>query len=117
MKVFGLQLNVWDFDAAIEFYCDALGFEIENESYLPGILHIKKYDFRIIFYKIEKILSIGNIPRHVLNIETENLSRDVDRLKGMGVRFMMENVQYCPVADYIEITDPFENIIDLVQLH
>jgi catechol 2,3-dioxygenase-like lactoylglutathione lyase family enzyme len=116
MKVFGLQLNVWDFDAAIAFYCDALGFEIENETFLPEILHIKKDDFRIIFYKVEKTSSMDEIPRFVLNIETDFLSRDVERLKNMGIRFVMEDIQYCPVADYIEIVDPFKNVIDLVQL-
>lgn len=117
MKVFGLQLNVWDFDAAISFYCDALGFEIENKEFLPEILHIKKDGFRIILYKIEKALNMEEIPRFVLNIETSFLSKDVERLKGMGVRFLMEDIQYCPVADYIEIVDPFENVIDIVQLH
>ncbi len=116
MKVFGLQLNVWDFDAAKSFYCDALGFEIENETFLPEILHVKKGDFRIIFYKIEKSENTESNARFVLNIETDSIVEDVEKLKSKGVRFVTEEIQYCPVADYVEILDPFDNVIDIVKL-
>ena len=116
MNVFGLQLNVWDFDAAKSFYCDALGFEVENETHLPEILHLKNDGFRIILYKVEQAFNTEVSPRFVLNIETKSLSKEVERLKNMGFHFETETIQYCPVADYIEVLDPFGNAIDLVQL-
>lgn len=116
MKVFGLQLNVWDFDAAIAFYCDALGFEIENDAHLPEILHIKKGDFRIVFYKINDVLSEESLPHFILDFETNDIKGDVERLKNIGVDFLSEEIQQHPIADYIEMLDPFKNVINIVQL-
>lgn len=116
MKVFGLQLNVWDFDAAIEFYCNALGFEIENESYLPEILHVKKDGFRIIFYKIDEVLLEENLPHFLIDLETNNIQKEVDKLKSIGIKFLSEEIQQHPIADYIEVLDPFKNVINIVQL-
>ncbi|UTV30654.1 VOC family protein [Photobacterium atrarenae] len=118
MEVFGLQLNVSDIDLAASFYCNSLGFEVENKSFLPELLHIRKNSVRIILYKVSEVAPqpANDDPRFVLNMETANLQEEVERLKKLDVHFLTPDVQHCPASSYVTVLDPFDNAIDIVQL-
>ena len=103
---------VRDIDAAREFYCDKLGFEVVAE-YGDCILQMKHEG---IVFVVEEIQ--GDFPEEpctVIATPTDNLEAEMDRLRGLGVTFIHDTPQPFPAGMFAAYRDPSGNLLELIE--
>ncbi len=108
--VVGVYVN--DLAAAKQFYCDVLGFEVEQE-FGDCIVQLKNNGVPFILQKIEN--GYPENTTHVLNISVGNLMDRMKELRGKGVEFLHSEPQACPVGIYAGLKDPEGNLLELLE--
>jgi catechol 2,3-dioxygenase-like lactoylglutathione lyase family enzyme len=123
-----IALVVRDYDEAIDFYVNKLGFDLLDDTYQPA--QDKRWvvvappgggGTTILLAKASKPEQepfVGNQAggRVFLFLNTDDFWRDVERLRGHGVRFVREPKQedYGLVAVFADL---YGNLWDLLQLN
>lgn len=120
-----VTLLVPDYDEGIRFYCDALGFELVEDTELSAgkrwvlVAPPRTPGTRLLLAKAttaEQTAAIGNQAggRVLLFLYTSNFERDHARFLSKGVQFLEEprTEKYGLVAVF---SDPFGNKWDLIQ--
>ena len=117
-KVSAVQINVHDIDSAIRFYCEVLGFEIENREHYPKVISLKHEGVLLLLSQAEVPTRV-DYPKQaqtLLNFRVnEDLCSLVARLKKKGVAFLAEAPSPCPVGRFIPFVDPSGNVHELVE--
>lgn len=124
MRLFQITLVVPDYDAAISFYRDQMGFELVEDSALGGgkrwvVLRPGPGGADLLLARAAndaQRAAIGNQAggRVYLFLESDDFSADYARLKSAGVVFLEEprHETYGSVAVF---RDPFGNKWDLIE--
>lgn len=124
MRLFQITLVVPDYDAAISFYRDQMGFELVEDSDLGGgkrwvVVRPGAGGADLLLARATddaQRAAIGNQAggRVYLFLESENFGSDYMRLQSAGVEFLEEprHETYGSVAVF---RDPFGNKWDLVE--
>ncbi len=120
MKSFAvIGIYVDDIDKAKEFYCDTLGFEIENIYEDGCILQMKSEGPTIIVEKAER-------PSHavypggsqvVLCIATDDIEKTLRKFRREGVNFIHDEPQPFVAGQFMAMRDPAGNVLELIQFH
>jgi len=123
MATVSVRYIVDDVDAAIEFYCDNLGFE-EVMHPAPGFAMLARGDLRLALSAPGgpggggQAMPDGTVPRpggwNRLMLEVDDLETDVRTLRGRGVRFRNHLVVGVG-GQQILVEDPAGNAIELFE--
>ena len=114
-----IGIYVDDMDKAVEFYCKKLGFK-EAERYDDGcIVRLENQGPPVILEKVEKAVKI-EYPGHsqvVLGVETDNIEKTSEELKGQGVEFLHNKPQAFVAGHVMAMRDPSGNVLELLQFN
>ena len=106
-------------DKAVEFYCKKLGFK-EAARYDDGcIIRLENEGPPVILEKVEKAGRI-EYPGHsqvVLGVETDNIEKTSEELKGKGVEFLHNKPQAFVAGHVMAMRDPSGNVLELLQFN
>ena len=112
--VSAIQFNVHDLDAAITFYCDRLGFELDIKRHYPALVTLKNKGFYLILNKVDRPRQPGypDEAQTVVNFRVPDLAA---LMADPALHFLQDEPQPCPVGRYAALADPSGNIMELVQ--
>jgi len=114
-SVIGIYVD--DIDKAKEFYCDALGFEVEN-TYNDGCIIQLKSDGPTVI--LEKVVKPANAvypggSQVVLCVATDNIEKTSKEFREKGVNFLHDGPQPFVAGRFMAMKDPAGNILELLQ--
>ena len=125
MATVNVRYIVQDVDAAIAFYGDLLGFDVEMHP-APGFAMLSRGDLRLLLNTPRGgggagvPMPDGREPEpggwNRIQIEVEDIERDVEDLRSSGARFRNEIVSGV-AGKQILLDDPSGNPIELFQAH
>ena len=125
MATVNVRYIVQDVDAAIAFYGDLLGFDVEMHP-APGFAMLSRGDLRLLLTTPRGgggagvPMPDGREPEpggwNRIQIEVDDIERDVDGLRSSGARFRNEIVSGV-AGKQILLDDPSGNPIELFQAH
>ena len=125
MATVNVRYIVQDVDAAIAFYGDLLGFDVEMHP-APGFAMLSRGDLRLLLNTPRGgggagvPMPDGREPEpggwNRIQIEVDNIERDVEGLRSSGARFRNEIVSGV-AGKQILLDDPSGNPIELFQAH
>ena len=122
MSQISVRYIVKDVDAAIHFYTAMLGFQVDIHA-APGFARLSKGDLQLLLNRpgaggAGQAMSNGQAPApggwNRFQIEVEDLSATVEKLKGAGCRFRNEIV-IGNGGKQILLEDPSGNPIELFE--
>ena len=122
MDTVSVRYIVADVEAAVAFYCDLLGFEVDIHP-APGFARLSRGPLRLLLNMpgaggAGKSTSRGETPApggwNRIQLEVADLEAEVDRLKAAGGRFRNEIVQGNG-GKQILIEDPSGNPTELFE--
>lgn len=123
MATVGVRYIVEDVDAAINFYCDKLGFH-EDMHPAPTFAMLSQGDLRLVLSAPSgpggggQAMADGSTPQpggwNRFQLEVADLEAMVERLRGTGARFRNEIVTGVG-AKQILLEDPSGNLIELFE--
>lgn len=114
-SVIGIYVD--DIDKAKEFYCDALGFEVES-TYNDGcIIQLKSEGPTVILEKVDKPANSGypDGSQVVLCVATDNIEKRSKELKAKGVNFLHDGPQPFVAGRFMAMKDPAGNTLELLE--
>ncbi len=114
-SVIGIYVD--DIDRAKEFYCDSLGFVVEN-TYDDGcIIQLKSEGPTITLEKVDKpanpVYPGGS--QVVLCVATDNIEKRSKELKAKGVNFLSDTPQPFAAGRFMAMKDPAGNTLELLE--
>jgi len=112
-----VQLHASDMDTPLDFYAGTLGFSVASRELYPEIVKLRHEALPIVLYRVEAVsaLPYRSAGQTIINIETDDLQRELDRLLALGVEVIHHTPVPCPVGVYAGIRDPFGNILELLE--
>ena len=120
-----VTLVVPDYDQAIEFYCQALGFTLAEDTNLGGgkrWVRVVPSDGGTGFLLAEAVgadqeAAIGNQTggRVAFFLQTNNFARDYAAFKAKGLAFL-EQPRHQAYGSIVVFQDPFRNKFDLIEM-
>ncbi|MGB0578464.1 MAG: VOC family protein [Limisphaerales bacterium] len=122
-----VALVVRDYDEAIDFYVNTLGFKLIEDNYIPaqdkrwvlvappGARETKLLLARAVGPEQESRIGNQTGGRVFLFLHTDDFHRDYERFRSKGVEFVRDpkDESYGTVAVF---TDPYGNLWDLLEL-
>ena len=119
-----LTLFVRDYDEAVEFYTEKLGFvKVADKEMAPGIRLVavapNKDSETIIMFekpvsKKEKEMVGKQFTNMLVQLETDNLDETYERMKEKGVTFV-EKITNAPWGKQTVFQDLYGNLFDLLE--
>jgi len=109
-----MGVYVDDIKKAEEFYCNQLGYEIE-ERYGATIIELKTDGVPIVLDEIQG--AYPEKPCTAMGIRTENLEAEIERLKSNGVDLIFDTPQPFPVGRFTAFRDHLGNLIELLEFN
>ena len=125
-KIGHINILVKDFDEAIEFYTQKMGFELLSDkswghgqrwvALAPAGSHEPKISFSLADSE-QMLARVGSqVGNHILfTIETDDCRRDYERMRDRGVNFLGEPQEMFYGTDVI-FEDLYGNKFDLIQV-
>ncbi|HEU5110304.1 MAG TPA: VOC family protein [Micromonosporaceae bacterium] len=116
-RITAVQINVDDLDKAIDFYVDKLGFDVETKRYYPQSVKLAQPHFSLLLYKVNDSsrLEYPSAARVLVNVETDDLDRDIAGLLAQDVEVIHPEPVRCPVGRYAAVRDPAGNVLELIE--
>ena len=114
-----IQINVTEMDSALDFYTGALGFRVTSREHYPQIVKLEHAAVPLLLYKVEREASdkYRDGAQTIVNIATDDLGRDLARMRNLGIHVVHDEPQPCPVGVHAAIRDPSGNVLELVEYH
>lgn len=120
-----ISLVVPDYDEAIEFYVNILGFKLVEDTDLGDgkrwvvVAPTESSETALLLAKasgVEQVAAVGNQTggRVFLFLNTDDFNAEYDRLLSLGVDFLEKPIDE-PYAKVVVFQDPFGNKWDLLQ--
>ena len=111
-----------DVPAAMRFYTTLLGFTVERDA-SPAFAAVVRDGVRLLLSGVgcsgRRPLTVGRqeIPGvwNRVHLEVSNIAEEVERLRGAGVPFRMEEIVTGPGGAQIILDDPSGNPVELFQ--
>ena len=124
MIVAAVALLVREYEEAIAFYRDALGFRVVEDTQLPRKRWVRmragEGGAELLLSRAigDQVASIGNQAggRVFLFLHTRDFDRDVERLRAANVR-ITEGPQAASFGRFVVLEDLYGNRIDLIEPH
>lgn len=122
MATISVRYIVTDVDEAIPFYTEFLGFQVEMHP-APGFASLSRGDLRLLLNRpgaggAGQAMPDGQVPTpggwNRIQLEVEDLSATVERLRGAGCRFRNEIVNGNG-GKQILVEDPSGNPLELFE--
>ncbi|MCL6452167.1 MAG: VOC family protein [Alicyclobacillus sp.] len=113
-----INIYVSDLERARKWYCDVLGFEIAQD--LPPLAMELRHDgITLLLHKAERSArnQFWTDSMITLALATDDIRRDIERFRTMGVEILHDEPQFSPFGDWIAFNDPFGNVLELVQFN
>ncbi len=112
-----IQINVTDMDRAVDFYSGKLGFPVASREHYPQIVKLQHESVPLLLYKVDREAHVDypDGAQTLINLETDDLRRDLESLRSQGVDVIQDSPVDCPVGIYAGIRDPFGNVLELVE--
>lgn len=113
---------VSDVDAAVRFYCEMLGFQVDMRP-APGFARLSNENLQLMLNRpgaggAGQAMPDGQMPTpgawNRIQIEVQNLQATVQRLKAAGCLFRNEIVEGTG-GKQILLNDPYGNAVELFQ--
>lgn len=116
-RIAAVQINVDDMDKAVDFYVGLLGFSVESMQHYPQIVKLKASAFSLLLFNVNRPcrLAYPDVAMTLVNIETDDLRSDLERLRRLGVELLHDRPMPCPVGVYAAIRDPAGNVLELLE--
>ncbi|MFX0108177.1 MAG: VOC family protein [Candidatus Hodarchaeota archaeon] len=111
-----IGVYVHNMDEALDFYCNKLGFEVARK-YDDCLIHLKNEGPPLILETVDE----SNSPRYpgssqvVLCVETKDIEEESNRLRELGVDFVIDSPQPFPAGRFMAMRDPSGNVIELLE--
>lgn len=118
LRLAGLKIKVPDMDEALAFYRDVLGFEVLSDARYPASVALKSDDLPLTLERATDPAetSAPQTARAKLSLESYDLLATMERLKGLGVTFLVDppepygyNEEGVPLGLSTWLRDPFGN--------
>ena len=119
-----ITLFVRDYDEALKFYTDKLGFvKVADEELAPGVRWVavaptRKSETIIVFEKATRkgeVQAIGKqLTNMLIQLETDNLDEMYKTMKSRGVEFV-EEPKVAPWGKQAVFKDLYGNLFDLLE--
>ena len=112
-----IGIYVDDINKAKKFYCDTLGFEVEN-SYNDGcILQLKSEGPTVILEEVDKPSKAvyPGAAQVVLCVATDNIEKTSEEYREKGVNFLHEGPQPFVAGRFMAMKDPAGNTLELLE--
>jgi lactoylglutathione lyase len=112
-----IGIYVDDIDKAKEFYCGALGFEIEN-TYNDGCILQMKSDGPTVIVELVDNPSNAVYPggsQVVLCVATDNIEKTSQEFRDKGVNFLHDGPQPFVAGRFMAMKDPAGNTLELLE--
>ena len=112
-----IGIYVDDIDQAKEFYCDALGFEIENTYNNGCILQMKSEGPTVIVELVDKPSNAvyPGVSQVVLCVATDNIEKTSKEFREKGVNFIHDEPQPFVAGRFMAMKDPAGNTLELLE--
>jgi predicted enzyme related to lactoylglutathione lyase len=116
IRTHGVKINVDDMDKALSFYCDKLGFEVEDRRHYPQQVFLKTGDrVKLILNAVKKLRRSDPEDTKVsVTLQVNDLDQSIARMKSLGVEFAENEKRKEGVGFAISIRDPFGRSISLM---
>lgn len=116
IRAYGVKINVTDMDKALRFYCDKLGFEIEDRAQYPQQIFLKTDDpIKLILNRVNKLhRSDPNDSAVSFTLQVNDLDQAITRMKSQGVEFAEKDRRKEGVGYAQSIRDPFGRSISMM---
>ncbi|MGY5858809.1 MAG: VOC family protein [Candidatus Thorarchaeota archaeon] len=112
-----IGIYVDDIEKAKQFYCDALGFEIEN-SYNDGCILQMKSEGPTVIVELADKPSNAVYPggsQVVLCVATDNIEKTSEEFRKKGVNFLHDGPQPFVAGRFMAMKDPAGNTLELLE--
>ncbi len=115
LRTYGVKINVTDMIKAHEFYCNQLGFEIEQKINNDFTLLRSRDNNKIFLHKVPLLLPEGNKETTAsVTFQVNDLDKSITSLKAKGVDFGDAKKRKEGVGYAIDIKNPFSKDISLM---
>jgi len=122
MSRVGIRYIIDDVPAAIRFYTTLLGFTLEHDA-SPAFASVERDGVRLLLSgdgsSGKRPLPDGSLQVpggwNRVHLEVDDLAADVERLRGAGVTFRMDDIITGPGGAQIILDDPSGNPVELFQ--
>ncbi|MFW9927524.1 MAG: VOC family protein [Candidatus Thorarchaeota archaeon] len=112
-----IGIYVDDIDKAREFYCDTLGFDVEN-TYDDGcIIQLKSDGPTVILEEVDKPSNAvyPGVSQVVLCVATDNIEKTSEEFRAKGVNFLHDGPQPFVAGRFMAMKDPAGNTLELLE--
>jgi catechol 2,3-dioxygenase-like lactoylglutathione lyase family enzyme len=116
-----VAVSVTDLEAARDFYCDVLGFEVlpRPDFGFPG-LWLRVGELQLHLGVVEEAPSPGaGFPHFALHVPTEEFDTTIEAMRAAGVKLLGEpstRIDFGTIVHAAFITDPSGNVIELTNV-
>jgi catechol 2,3-dioxygenase-like lactoylglutathione lyase family enzyme len=116
-----VAVSVTDLDAARDFYCEVLGFEVlpRPDFGFPG-LWLRVGELQLHLGVVDQAQSPGpGFPHFALYVPTEEFDATIEAMRAAGVKLLGEpstRVDFGTTVHAAFITDPSGNVIELTNV-
>jgi catechol 2,3-dioxygenase-like lactoylglutathione lyase family enzyme len=116
IRTYGVKINVDNMDKALAFYCDKLGFEVEDRRQYPQQVFLKTGDrVKLILNAVKKLRQSSPEDTKVsLTLQVNDLDQAITRMRSLGVEFVEREKRTEGVGFAISIRDPFGRSVSLM---
>ena len=115
VSVIGIYVD--DIKDAVKFYCDQLGFKIQNQYDDGCIVMLENDGPTLILEQVEQKAErkVPGSSQIVICIATNDISTKSKELKELGVEFLFDKPKPFTAGKYMIMNDPAGNIVELLE--
>jgi lactoylglutathione lyase len=113
-----VTLLVPDLRAARRFYCDVLGFAVEQE-FGSDLVQLKHAACALLLSRCEQASAPAypTTAQIALGIAVPDLDAELRRLRALEVPFVIDTPQEFPAGRFFAVRDPGGNVIEVLEFH
>ena len=115
VSVIGIYVD--DIKSAVKFYCDQLGFKIQNQYDDGCIVMLENDGPTLILEQVEQKAArkVPGSSQIVVCIATNDIITKSKELKELGVEFLFDEPKPFTAGKYMIMNDPAGNIVELLE--
>lgn len=117
-SISALTILVPDLPAARRFYCDVLGFTVQQE-FGPDLLQLEHAGCAVLLSRCDFAAepAYPAAAQVALGLAVADLEAEAVRMRAAGVPLVFESPQEFPAGRFLPVRDPAGNVIELLQFN
>lgn len=117
-RLASVTLLVPDLRAARRFYCELLGFEVEQE-FGPDLLQLRHAGCALLLSRCERVSAPAypDSAQVALGVAVPDLGAELSRVRAAGIPLVVDEPQNFPGGRFFAVRDPAGNVIEFLQFH